>query len=396
MGRANSYLMSRSAAVALVVSLAMVVLAPQASATLVSARNGNLAAFGGGVSTTGGALTVTADSYGADRKTFSATYSGPGDAAISGSLDVDWTPGESVAWGASFRLAPTFHAATEGQQELVGWQADTGQEGVVVDYSDNLAYLVASPGSITQQVLVGPFSLPAGRWFSLQIRQLLGSAPSASSRVYVNNKLVGSSLASTLPVGQISQVSVGIVQLSPPAQAGAVSVEFDQAFGGLYTGYLNPFNGDRYISGRTDMGVDFCLKPGAPIRAIGDGIVVGTSPDWFKYQPYIWYQLVDGPHAGRYVYVAEQIARLAHIGAALSAGQPVARFRRRGTCIETGWSAADGATLAQATTGYHEGQVTRAGVAFARFLMTLGVLGRFELHPTHGIRQPVPAGTGDR
>jgi hypothetical protein len=124
--------------------------------------------------------------------------------------------------------------------------------------------------------------------------------------------------------------------------------------------------------------------------------VVGVNPNWFRYQPYIWYQLIDGPYAGRYVYVAEQITRLAHVGAALNAGQPVARFRHRGTCIETGWSAADGATLAQATTGYHEGQVTRAGVAFARFLMSLGVLGPFELHPTRGTRRAVPAGLGDR
>jgi hypothetical protein len=214
--------------------------------------------------------------------------------------------------------------------------------------------------------------------------------------VYVNNKLVGSSSATTLLAGQISQVSYGIVQLTPPAQAGPVSTEFDQALAGVYTGYGNPFAGQRYISGRTDMGVDFCLKRGAPIRAIGDGIVVGISPDWFRQQPYIWYQIVDGPYAGRYVYVAEQITRLAHIGAPLSAGRPVARFKRLGTCIETGWSAVDGATLAQATTGYHEGQVTRAGVSFARFLMTLGVLGRFELHPTRGTRRAVPAGTGDR
>jgi hypothetical protein len=96
------------------------------------------------------------------------------------------------------------------------------------------------------------------------------------------------------------------------------------------------------------------------------------------------------------VYVAEQITRLPHIGATLNAGQPVARFRRRGTCIEIGWSAADGATLAQATTGYHEGQVTRAGVAFARFLISVGVLGQFELHPTRGTRRAVLAGRGDR
>jgi murein DD-endopeptidase MepM/ murein hydrolase activator NlpD len=395
MGKAKSYLMGRKRRVALIAALTAFALPPAANATLLAARNGNLAAFSGGISASGGTLTTIADKFGGDRKAFSAAYSGPGDGSVSGSLAVDWIPGQTVSWGAAFRLVPGFHAATEGQQELVGWQADSGQEGVVVDYSDNLGYLVASPGSL-QQVLVGPFRLPIGRWFTLQVRQLLGLAPSASSRVYVNNKLVGSSSATTLPAGQITQVSYGIVQLTPPALAGPVSTEFDQALAGVYAGYGNPFAGQRYISGRTDMGVDFCLKPGAPIRAIGDGVVVGISPDWFRQQPYIWYQIVDGPDAGRYVYVAEQITRLAHIGATLNAGQPVARFKRLGTCIETGWSAADGATLAQATTGYHEGQVTRAGVSFARFLITLGVLGPFELHPTRGTRLAVPAGRGDR
>jgi hypothetical protein len=395
-GRAKSYVMGRMGAVALVAALAAFALPSAARATLVSARNGNLTAFSGGTSTTGGLLTAVPDRYGADRSAFSAAYAGTGGASVSGSLAVDWIPGQSVAWGAAFRLAPSFHAATEGQQELVGWDAGGVQEGVVVDYSDNLGYLVASPGSLAQQVLVGPFTLPVGPWFTLQVRQLLGSIPSAWSRVYVNNRLVGSSTATTLAAGQVSQVSYGIVQLTPPAEAGPVWVEFDQALAGVYTGYLSPFATDRYISGRTDMGVDFCLKPGAPIRAIGDGVVVGISPDWFRQQPYVWYQLVDGPYAGRYVYVAEQITRLPHIGAPLSAGQLVARYKRSGTCIETGWSAADGATLAQATTGYREGQVTRAGVSFARFLMTVGVLGQFELHPTHGTRRAVGAGVGDR
>ncbi|HEY2438240.1 MAG TPA: hypothetical protein VGH93_13750, partial [Solirubrobacteraceae bacterium] len=77
-------------------------------------------------------------------------------------------------------------------------------------------------------------------------------------------------------------------------------------------------------------------------RAMADGIVVGISPDWFRHQPYLWYQVLDGPYAGRYVYVAEQVTRLARIGAQLSAGQPLAYYKKSGTCLETGWSAADG------------------------------------------------------
>jgi hypothetical protein len=82
------------------------------------------------------------------------------------------------------------------------------------------------------------------------------------------------------------------------------------------------------------------------------------------------------------VYVAEQINHLAHVGKHLHAGQPVARFAKSGTCIETGWADSDGWTLAQASTGYHEGQVTRAGISFARFLMSAGVQGSFELRPS--------------
>ncbi len=146
--------------------------------------------------------------------------------------------------------------------------------------------------------------------------------------------------------------------------------------------YQSPFTGDQSYVGRTDMGVDVCLSPGDPIRAVGNGVVVGVMRNWFEKQPYIWYQLTSGPDAGRYVYVAEQIRHLAPVGTTLHAGDVVARYAGKGTCIEIGWSAADGATLAQSTTGYTEGQVTVAGVSFARFLISVGVQGSYELVPT--------------
>jgi hypothetical protein len=143
--------------------------------------------------------------------------------------------------------------------------------------------------------------------------------------------------------------------------------------------YLNPFAGEQPYVGRTDMGVDLCLYPGNPIRAVGDGVVVGIQKNWSQGQPYLWYQLTDGPDAGQYVYVAEQINRLARVGQTLKAGDVVARYANHGTCIETGWSEADGETVAQATTGYTEGEVTKAGISFAHVLISLGVQGMFEL-----------------
>jgi murein DD-endopeptidase MepM/ murein hydrolase activator NlpD len=155
------------------------------------------------------------------------------------------------------------------------------------------------------------------------------------------------------------------------------------------SGYVNPLRGDRYVTGRTDMGVDFCLVPGAPIRAVGDGVVVGIFPNWFRHQPYVWYQLIDGLYAGRFVYVAEQITRVLPVGSYVQAGQPVAYYKRSGTCIETGWSSVKGSTLAHITSGYREGQVTPAGVDFAWFLMSMGVHGRFQVKATTKLKPHV-------
>jgi murein DD-endopeptidase MepM/ murein hydrolase activator NlpD len=137
------------------------------------------------------------------------------------------------------------------------------------------------------------------------------------------------------------------------------------------------------------MGVDFCLVSGEPIRAVGDGVVVGVFPNWFEHQPYVWYRLTDGPYAGRFVYVAEQITRVVRVGSYIRAGQPVAYYKRSGTCIEMGWSSTKGSTLAHITSGYREGQVTPAGVAFAQFLISMGVHGPFELKATTKLKPHV-------
>jgi hypothetical protein len=152
------------------------------------------------------------------------------------------------------------------------------------------------------------------------------------------------------------------------------------------TPYRNPFTGEQPYVGRTDMGVDLCLSPGDPIRAVGDGVVTGIIRNWDEREPYVWYELTSGPSAGRYVYVAEQITGLPQIGQTLRASDVVARYAKKGTCIETGWSAADGETQAQATTGYTEADVTVAGVSFARLLISLGVQGVFDLVPAHTTR----------
>ena len=50
----------------------------------------------------------------------------------------------------------------------------------------------------------------------------------------------------------------------------------------------------------------------------------------------------------------------------------IARYSSSGTSIEYGWSTINGITLARATTGYEEGQVTPAGRYMRAWLNSLG------------------------
>src|SRR5436309_15766515 len=94
---------------------------------------------------------------------------------------------------------------------------------------------------------------------------------------------------------------------SRAACALAAAIALNAAGAQAAAAYQNPFSGTQPYVGRTDMGVDVCMSAGDPIRAIGNGVVAGVIRNWYQKQPYIWYELTDGPQAGHYVYVAEQI-----------------------------------------------------------------------------------------
>jgi hypothetical protein len=86
----------------------------------------------------------------------------------------------------------------------------------------------------------------------------------------------------------------------------------------------------------------------------------------------VYFELLDGRDAGMIQYVAEQITDIAPPGSYLQKGQPIARFAKQGTDIEYGLSTPNGITMAVATTGYEEGQVTPAGVWIRKWLNRLG------------------------
>ncbi len=167
------------------------------------------------------------------------------------------------------------------------------------------------------------------------------------------------------PVGDVNAHATPLAEVQRELRAEYVAVKTSDA------AYIDPL---QYVDHweRTDQGVDANLPVGAPILAPGLVKILAVIPDWYAGQPLIYFELLDGPDAGQAQYVAEEITDLVRPGTILQQGQPIARYAPSGTGIEYGWSTLNGVTLARATTGYEEGQITPAGAAMREWLNALG------------------------
>lgn len=139
--------------------------------------------------------------------------------------------------------------------------------------------------------------------------------------------------------------------------------------------YVNPFTGVRNLTPeRIDQGVDF--SGDGPVSAIGSAKILDatTSAGW-PGGGWVSYQLLDGPAAGRDVFVAEDITPTVSPGQTVAAGQQIATMRSGSSGIETGWASPRGShlTLAQDYGGYTEGDHTASGDNFDQLLVSLGV-----------------------
>jgi len=137
--------------------------------------------------------------------------------------------------------------------------------------------------------------------------------------------------------------------------------------------YVDPFGSSLKAPGRIDEGVDPTIH--GSIKAIGNAKVVALQHNFYKGQPYLVYQLTDGPHRGKYVYVSELIDPHVKPGQTVRAGQTIATGHG---AIETGWAGgAKGSFLPLANRAqggnYTEGLATGHGKSFAQFLRSLGV-----------------------
>lgn len=167
------------------------------------------------------------------------------------------------------------------------------------------------------------------------------------------------------PVGDVHAHAPPLSEIRQELRLELVAVKISNAR------YIDPL---QYVTvwERTDQGVDASMPVGAPILAPCPVKILAVEPDWYAGQPLVYWELLDGPNAGQVQYVAEQITGIAPPGSILQQGQAIARFAASGTGIEFGWSTLDGVTLAKATTGYEEGQVTPAGRSIRAWLNALG------------------------
>lgn len=124
--------------------------------------------------------------------------------------------------------------------------------------------------------------------------------------------------------------------------------------------YVNPLREVANLkASRIDMGVDY--SGSGPVLALGRARILlasdrlaGPESCWGKTcvpRPGDWvmYRLLDGPFAGRYVYIVENITITVRTGQTVAAGQPIAILHDASPNLEIGWAAGRGVyTLAAA------------------------------------------------
>jgi hypothetical protein len=151
--------------------------------------------------------------------------------------------------------------------------------------------------------------------------------------------------------------------------------------------YINPFADSGWSPSRTDMGVDWIPGRPEPVLAVGNAVIVGA--DWHASWPggrYIYYQLLDGSHAGAVIYVAENLRHLIPSGTQVHAGQQIAVALPGYPWIEMGWADRYGSPRAYPC--YKDGHQTNSGKEMARFLQSLGAT----LYDSPGAGSDQPSG----
>jgi murein DD-endopeptidase MepM/ murein hydrolase activator NlpD len=184
----------------------------------------------------------------------------------------------------------------------------------------------------------------------------------------VRQKAVTAALASAVAVGAYASLPSGATSADCTGDSGGTSLCSSASGAGHY---VNPFHRRKWYAGRIDMGVDYVPKRRRPVVAIGDAKIMNAdNQSGWPGGHYLYYKLLNGDHAGNFIYVAEELRRLKPTGTRVDAGQRIATVLPGGSGLEIGWANRRGEPRAGPC--YTEGMKTHSGREMARFLRRLG------------------------
>lgn len=160
-----------------------------------------------------------------------ASYDGDGNGYARGLRRVRWETGETVRYGINLYLPVGFRNRVQGQVDLMRWDnwpergdnADWG--GIAIWGGDRRARLLRFNRGADEDVLLGPFDLPEGRWFRLTVVQRLGGERGASE-VFLDGRKVGRSVAPTTYGRRIVRVRYGLVAVDSSRQRRPLHLAF--------------------------------------------------------------------------------------------------------------------------------------------------------------------------
>jgi hypothetical protein len=103
--------------------------------------------------------------------------------------------------------------------------------------------------------------------------------------------------------------------------------------------YENPFRDANTNPARVDQGDDFTGT--GPVYAMGPGrvVIADASGSGWPGGGFVEYKLTQGPAAGHYVYIAEDINPSVRVGQKVTPNTVVGNMYQGGSGIETGWAA---------------------------------------------------------
>jgi hypothetical protein len=189
------------------------------------------------ISVTAGTLQVSTQRAANGKYSARATYNGTGSNGYArGQYKVDWRSGTDVWYSMSVFLPTGFTSSQRGAVDLIRWD----NWSIAPDNADHGGLAVSSRGQLvlikeqlkTQPytVLLGPYTMPEGRWVLLEVRQRFASTNGqAVNEVWMDGNRLGSNTTANSYGRQITRLRAGIVSIDSGSQTQPLELWFDDA-----------------------------------------------------------------------------------------------------------------------------------------------------------------------